>query len=213
MVILLNAILLGLQALAFMTHINIVGWGNASVGFQAEMALFLPINLGVFTCFFIVGFLYYLLFFLVVNFIYGKGANYAGYAGGKDVKSFPIVMYAMAPTLLVGVINVLVTLVAVPTYDVTIPGRSGSQILIDGQLFTDVLRGMFVGSSGEPRPVWVAIEVLNIVVYLTWIPVLVTIGLREVFEVSTARMYLSAMVCSIIIVAVFFATRVTITGL
>lgn len=215
-VLFLNAILFGLLGLAVVSHIHIVAVGfDQDISFVETLYLYLPINLGIFASFFVVGFVFYFLFFAVVNFIYRRAANFAGFTGAKKEPSFPVVLYALTPTLLVQVISIVIVLVGLPSYEVTLPTSAFSTNIFVGanQDFQTALRGLFFYSSGASRTTWVIIDLVNLVLWVTWIPILVTIALRELYELSTLKMFIGAEISSILIAAIFFATRATITGL
>ncbi len=210
LVLLLNAILYGLLALAVVSHVNITSWSGLTVGFQAELYLFLPINLGVFTSFFMVGLIYYYLFFQFIHFLYTRAARFAGYTGDRKKKTFNVTLFALAPTLLVGVIDVLIILVALPNYDVTIAGQFSTNILANGQEFQTALQGLFFDANGSPLMIWTILDIINIALYIGWIPIMLTIAMRELYEVSTAKMYFASVMCGLLVIAIFFLSRATI---
>ncbi|MHA1734591.1 MAG: hypothetical protein ACTSU5_21860 [Promethearchaeota archaeon] len=212
LVLILNAVLYGLLSLAVVSHVHITSWQGLTVPFQAQMFLFLPINTGLFTSFFLVGLVYYFLFFYFINFLFTRAAVLAGYAGDRKKKVFPVTLYGLTPTLVIGVVDILLVLVALPNFDVSIPSRTGSNITANGQELVSALNGLFYGAEGKPLLVWTAIDIINILTYVVWIPITMTIAMRELYEISTAKMYGASVACGVLVVIVFFVSRFTIAA-
>lgn len=210
-----NALLFGLMGLAFFSHVII----NSPASFLYSMS--------VFVAFLLFGFVYYFLFGIVLIWLFTKGANYAVnfserlesrfggveeekekyseaemspfsiYKGGtlhqQQAYKYKMMFCAFAPFLLTTLIQILIVLVAFPSIflDVTLP--------LDPNIFN-----AFFNS-----PTWTVLHLIDALVIAVWVPILISIAIRELSNSSTTRVLLSSLTIGIIIAILFYFLRPT----
>jgi hypothetical protein len=227
LIILFNALLYGVIGLAFSSHYQIIAIGGEPI---SPLSIFvIPYNLTFFLTFFIFGFLYYFLFFAILVWLFTKGANYAVgfserletrfgegkeeaiaaemspfsiYKGGillqkQESHKMKMMMSAFAPFLLINSIKILIVLVGFPTVTVD----------VDSSLQIDAILKPIADS-----PVWSALHILDAITIAIWVPILMTIAIRELANSSTIRVLLSSITIGIIVAGFYYFSRPTLFG-
>jgi hypothetical protein len=219
LIIFFNAIILGLWALATKAAITV----NAHLGVPNTLDIYfvdLLNNLAIFLMFFIFGIVYFWFMFFLWNLLFTLGANisvnlsqtikirYGEQKEEEEKEMFSaekakkkdeeeklnprkagkgkMMMYAYAPTIVINLICTVLILVGLLTTPITIadttPYNYNPMALI---AFTEV---MF------DNPVWAIVEVLQIVTLVGWIPITMSIALRDLSNSSTVRLYIACVV-------------------
>jgi hypothetical protein len=210
-ILLFNSLIYGLMGLAFFSHISIQSIPPFSLGrFFIDLAAFIA--------FFAFGFLFYFIFGLIMIWFFTKGADFAVdfseklearfgekkegiekyseaemspfsiYKGGtlhqQQASKSKMMLCAFAPYLLINSIEILIILIGIP--NITIPN-----------LLSIDLNSMFVS------PTWTVLHLIDALTIAVWVPILITLAIRELSNSSTFRVLISSLTIGII-VAVFF---------
>ncbi len=211
LILLFNSLIYGLMGLAFFSHISIQSIPPFSLGrFFIDLAAFIA--------FFAFGFLFYFIFGLIMIWFFTKGADFAVdfseklearfgekkegiekyseaemspfsiYKGGtlhqQQASKSKMMLCAFAPYLLINSIEILIILIGIP--NITIPN-----------LLSIDLNSMFVS------PTWTVLHLIDALTIAVWVPILITLAIRELSNSSTFRVLISSLTIGII-VAVFF---------
>ncbi|MBY9009606.1 MAG: hypothetical protein KGD74_07065 [Candidatus Lokiarchaeota archaeon] len=218
-ILLFNALLYGLMGLAFFSHINITSIPPLTLG-----RVF--IDLAAFIAFFAFGFLFYLIFAFILIWIFSRGANIAVdfserlearfgdkndetekyseaemsvfsiYKGGtlhqQQASKFKMMLTAFAPYLLITAIETLIILIGLPTIDIpNIP----SFVTLSAPLFD--------------TPVWTILHLIEGLTIAIWVPILISLSIRELSNSSTFRVLISSLIIGIIVAVLFYFLRPT----
>ena len=220
LILLFNSLIYGLMGLAFFSHIYIQAIPPLSLsGFFIDLAAFIA--------FFLFGFMFYFIFGLILIWFFTKGANIAVgfserlearfgekkegkekysqaemspfsiYKGGtlhqQQASKFKMMLCAFAPYLLINGIEILIILIGIP--NITIPNL----FLFD----PDLLNPMFVS------PTWTVLHLIDALTIAVWVPVLITLAIRELSNSSTFRVLISSLAIGIIFAVFFYFLRPT----
>lgn len=216
LILLFCSLLYALMGLAFFSHFNFAGIPPFTI-------IHFLIGLGFFASFFIFGFCYQLIFFWFLIWLFSKGANYAvgftdkletRFGGVKEQKEkykesdispfsiykggtmltlegaykFRMMLCAFTPFLLINGIKILVVLFGFPTVDV---------VNID-QVFN--------------APTWAILDIIDALTLATWVPILITLAIRELSNSSTTRVLIPNIIIGVIIAILFYFLRPTLFG-
>jgi len=221
-IMLFNALLCGLMYLVFSSRINILTIPPLSLNrFYIDLAFFLT--------FFAYGFATYLLSGVLLIWIFSRGANIAVdfserlesrfgkdaeekekyseaemspfsiYKGGtlhqQQAKKYKMMLCAFAPYLLITVVKILIILIGMPS--ITIPGMS----------FLDL--EVAYGDPFFASSVWTVLDVIDAVTLGIWVPILISLSIRELSNSSTFRVLISSLAIGIVIAVFFYFFRPT----
>jgi len=216
-ILLFNSLIYGLMGLAFFSHINI-----------QEIQLFtlgrLFIDLTAFIAFFAFGFFFYFIFGLILIWFFTKGANVAVdfserlearfgekkegkekysqaemspfsiYKGGtlhqQQASKFNMMLCAFAPYLLINGIEILIILFGFS--NITIPN-----------LLSFDLNPMFTS------PTWTLLHLIDALTIAVWVPILITLAIRELSNSSTFRVLISSFAIGILVAVFYYFLRPT----
>ena len=227
----INSLLWGLMGLAFFSHFQIVSINGTPVT-PLDLYLF-PYGLSMFLSFFLFGTLYQLIFYTILNWLFTKGANYAvgfserleaRFGGGKgdekeydasEISVFSIyksgtllqtqqsskakmMFCAFAPFLLINSIKIIIILFVFPTVDIS----PSSYSVFDDSIFIPLFTS----------PIWGALDFLDAITTAVWVPILVSIAIRELANSSTYRVLISSFIVGIIVSIFFYFMRPTLFG-
>jgi hypothetical protein len=216
LILLFCSLLYGLMGLAFFSHVNFAGNPPFSLGHFLYGASF-------FSAFFIFGFCFQLIFFWFLIWLFGKGANYAvgftdkletRFGGLKEQKEkyketdvspfsiykggtmlqlegaykFRMMLCAFTPFLVINAIKSLVILLGFPTVDA-----------INIDLIFDA-------------PTWVTLDIIDALTLSTWVPILMTLAIRELSNSSTTRVLIPNIIIGVIVAILFYFLRPTLFG-
>jgi hypothetical protein len=180
-----------------------------------------------FIAFVLFGFVYYFLFGFVLIWLFTKGANYAVdfserlesrfggieeekekyneaemspfsiYKGGtlhqQQAYKYKMMFCAFAPFLLTNLIQILIVLVAFPTVTLDVTGP------LDPNIFNAIFNS----------PTWTVLHLIDALVLAVWIPILISIAIRELSNSSTLRVLISSFTIGITISVIFYFLRPT----
>ncbi|MCP4764569.1 MAG: hypothetical protein GY870_22530, partial [archaeon] len=224
-VILFTGLLFGLQGLAAYSHMSISFPGGL-------MNWYLPIfnMLSVFLLYTLFGLVYYSIFFKISNFVFSFTANYSidlskqmdlrygdkeqmteeeieeeetkilsmkesegGYLGdlpaylkAEGAKKGSIMNMAYTPMLIVLAISALIAWILTPPFSAE------------------------DASLALSSPAWGIIDWFYMIVFIGWVPITMSIALREMANSSTQRVYISCVISAVIVCIFFFFARPTI---
>ncbi|MFX0023423.1 MAG: hypothetical protein ACFE9S_13945 [Candidatus Hermodarchaeota archaeon] len=216
LILLFCSLLYALMGLAFFSHVNIAGVPAYTFGHFLY-------GLSFFASFFLFGFCFQLVFFWFLIWLFSKGANYAVgftdrlekrfgglreekekyketdvspfsiYKGGtmlnlEGAYKFRMMLCAFTPFLVINAIKILIVVVGFPTVD---------DVNID-QLFN--------------APTWAVLDVIDALTLATWVPILMTLAIRELSNSSTTRVLLPNIIIGVIVAILFFFLRPTLFG-
>lgn len=217
LILLFNSLIYGLMGLAFFSHIYIQTIPPFSLsGFIIDLAVFIA--------FFLFGFMFYFIFGLILIWFFTKGANVAVgfserlearfgekkegkekysqaemspfsiYKGGtlhqQQASKFKMMLCAFAPYLLINVIEILIILIGIP--NITLPN-----------LLSFDLNPIFAS------PTWTVLHLIDALTIAVWVPILITLAIRELSNSSTFRVFISSLVIGIIIAVFYYFLRPT----
>ncbi len=236
LILLFNALLFGLLFLAFFFHFRITSIEGVEPAFLGS-AIFIY-GLAWFLACFLFGLIFYFIFFSILIWMFTKGANYAvgfserletrfGSETGKkkkkkakiDTEMSPFSIYkggtlmqkqeshkkkmmmcAFAPFLLINVIKIIISL-ALPYEEITINSTSlntTADLVIFERMFNS--------------PIWGVFDFLDAITIAIWIPILMTIAIRELANCSTYKVLISSLIVGLIISIFYYFTRPTLFG-
>jgi hypothetical protein len=219
-ILLFNALLYGLIGLVLFSHINILTVPPLSLNrFLVDLAAFIA--------FFAFGFMFYLILGFLLIWIFSRGANIAVdfserlevrfgkegeekdkykeaemspfsiYKGGtlhqQQAKKYKMMLCAFAPYLLINAVEILIILIGFPN------------LIISGMGFPDtVLNDPYFAS-----PVWTVLHLIEALTIGIWIPILISLAIRELSNSSTFRVLISSLAIGIIVAVFFYFLRPT----
>jgi hypothetical protein len=219
-IMLFNALLYGLMGLALLSRINILT--------IPPLSLFrFYIDLAAFIAFFAFGFAGYLISGLILIWIFSRGANtavdfserlesrfgkegeekekyseaemspFSIYKGGtlhqQQAKKYSMMLCAFTPYLLLTAVKILVILIGMP--NITIPNPYSLVSPFSDPYFSS--------------PVWVILDVIDALTLGIWVPILISLAIRELSNSSTFRVLVSSLAIGIIIAVLFYFLRPT----
>jgi hypothetical protein len=223
-ILLFCSLLYGLMGLAFFSHYNF------------DFPIFAPLitlyNISFFAAFFLFGFFYQLILFSVLIWLFSKGANYAvgftdrlekRFGGSKEQKEkyketevspfsiykggtvlhlegaykFKMMLCAFIPFLLINAIKILIVLFGFPTVNVP----------TDPLIFNELMFNQLFNAS-----TWATLDIIDALTIATWVPILMTLAIRELSNSSTTRVLVATIIIGIIVAILFYFLRPTIFG-
>jgi len=217
LILLFCSLLYGLMGLAFFSHFNFV------LPFLPFSLMHFLFGLAFFTSFFIFGLCFQFIFFGFLIWLFSKGANYAvgfteklenRFGGLKEQKEkyketdvspfsiykggtmlqlegaykFKMLLCAFTPFLLINAIKILIVIFGFPTIDV---------VNID-QIFN--------------LSTWATLDVIDALTIATWVPILMTLAIRELSNSSTTRVLIPNVIIGVIVAILFYFLRPTLFG-
>ena len=218
LIVLFCSLLYGVMGLAFVSHINF-GFPSTPSG---DLLLFLY-NLSFFASFFIFGFCFQSIYFLILIWLFTKGANKAvgfseklesrfeGIGEAKktfkaaDISPFSIykggtmlrlegayktkmLLCAFTPFLLINAVKALIILIGLPS-----TGPGGLDLLFDSAT-------------------WAVVDIIDAITISTWVPILMTLAIRELSNSSTTRVLIPTIIIGVIVAILFYFLRPTLFG-
>lgn len=234
-IILFNSLIYGLFGLALFSHFQIIDINGTPVN-PYDVTILFGYFLSVYIAFLAFGFVYYFLLLIVLSYFFIKGANYSigfterledrfGKRKDKDKKEkgklaeeasvfsiyksgtllqkqeankYNMLFCAFTPLIITGFIKVLIILIAIPNQQISLP--------FDFSSYSTVFSTFF------QSPTWMVLDILDAIVLIVWIPMNMTIAIRELANSSTYRVYLSSVSIGIITAIIFFLLKPTILG-
>ena len=210
------SLLYGLMGLAIFTHVSITGIPLYTFAHFIYGMVF-------FASFFVFGFCFQLVFFWFLIWAFSKIANYAvgftdklekRFGGLKEEKEkyketeispfsiykggtmlqlegaykFRMMLCAFTPFLAINAIKILIVVVGFPTVN---------DVNID-QLFN--------------APTWAVLDVIDALTLATWVPILMTLAIRELSNSSTTRILIPNIIIGVIVAIIFYFLRPTLFG-
>jgi len=224
-ILLFSSLLYGLMGLAFLSHFNFTS-------LSTDIAVLAMFNLSFFIAFFVFGFSFQLIYFAILIWLFTKGANYAVgfssrlerrfgslgeqkkqfketdmspfsiYKGGTMLQlegsyKFKMMLCAFTPFLLINGIKILIVLFGFPTVEVD--ALSTSEILNDmAQMFN--------------APTWAVLDIIDAITIATWVPILMTLAIRELSNSSTTRVLIPTIIIGVVVAILFYFLRPTLFG-
>ncbi|MFX0136438.1 MAG: hypothetical protein ACFFDN_22550, partial [Candidatus Hodarchaeota archaeon] len=188
-------------------------------------------SLSFFASFFVFGFCFHLIFFAILIWLFTKGANYAIgftdklekrfgafkeqkekyretdvspfsiYKGGtmlqlEKANKFRMMLCAFTPFLLINAIKILIVLFAYPTINVA-----------DISFFDEIVFAQMFNAR-----TWVILDIIDALAIAAWVPILMTLAIRELSNSSTTRVLIPTIIIGVIIAILFYFLRPTIFG-
>ncbi|KKK45391.1 hypothetical protein LCGC14_0786900 [marine sediment metagenome] len=227
LILLFSSLLYGVIGLAFFSHFNFVNVNSFSI------TPFL-ITLSFFATFFVFGLVFQFIYFAILIWLFTKGANYAVgfserletrfgglgetkekfkeaeispfsiYKGGTMLQleashKFKMMLCAFTPFLLINAIKALIVLIAFTPVNV-------SESPINGIFDETVLDQMF--NSGS----WAILDVIDAITIAVWVPILMTLAIRELSNSSTTRVLIPTIIIGVVVAIFFYFLRPTLFG-
>ena len=225
LILLFSSLLYGLMGLAFLSHFNFAGLSI----FSLELVMF---NLSFFIAFFVFGFSFQLIYFAILIWLFTKGANYAVgfsdrlekrfgaqkeqkekyraadispfsiYKGGTMLQlegsyKFQMMLCAFAPFLLINSIKILIVLFGFRPVNIEI---------LDINEITNNMAQMF------NAPTWAVLDIIDALTIATWVPILMTLAIRELSNSSTTRVLIPTIIIGVVVAILFYFLRPTLFG-
>jgi hypothetical protein len=231
LILFFNALLTGLMASVICGRMRITLLQGQALPWQ-QFYLVQWQHLALFLVFFLFGYVYYGILFWFYQKMFNLGANVGSdfgslidsrFAGDEETAAarmkeaqdrgtrlddslIPekaqkgvIMYYAFAPVLVANLLAVLLLLVALPFVDV--PNTSAIQSVESADA---LLSAVFAS------PVWAIADFINIVVLVGWVPITIAIGLRDLGNTATTRLYVSSLIISVLLAYIIFFLRPTL---
>ncbi|MFX1278392.1 MAG: hypothetical protein ACFFA3_03190 [Promethearchaeota archaeon] len=224
LILLFSSLLYGLMGLAFFSHFRLV---NVDI-YSFQRFLY---NTSVFATFFAFGFISQLVFFAVLIWLFTKGANaavgftqrlesrfggvketqekykeaeispFSIYKGGTMLElegsyKFRMMLCAFTPFLLINAIKILIVLAGFP--NVTASTTEPYDFSVFDQMF----------SSNT----WAVLDVLDAITIAIWVPILMTIAIRELSNSSTSRVLIPTIIIGVVVAILFYFLRPNLFG-
>jgi len=212
------------MGLAFFSHFNFAGIDTYSL-------TRLLYNLIFFATFFIFGFITQLIFFAILIWLFTKGANVAVgftqrletrfgglketqekykeaeispfsiYKGGTMLQlegayKFRMMLCAFTPFLLINAIKVLIVLVGFPNVS------TSTALPFDDTIFNQMF------ASGT----WAVLDVIDALTIAIWVPILITLSIRELSNSSTTRVLIPTIIIGVLVAILYYFLRPTLLG-
>ncbi|MDX1799007.1 MAG: zinc ribbon domain-containing protein [Candidatus Lokiarchaeia archaeon] len=216
LILLFCSLLYGLMGLAIFSHVSFTGIPPYTFGHFLYGMVFL-------ISFFVFGFCFQLVFFWFLIWAFSKSANYAvgftdklekRFGGLKEEKEkyketeispfsiykggtmlqlegaykFRMMLCAFTPFLAINAIKILIVVVGFPTVN---------DVNLD-QLFD--------------APTWAVLDVIDALTLATWVPILMTLAIRELSNSSTTRVLIPNIIIGLIVAIIFYFLRPTLFG-
>jgi hypothetical protein len=178
-ILLINSALFGLLGLILVSKITV------QISLLAQGLTYLS----TFLAFFMLGVLYHLILFAFLSFLYRLVAIRGG--GKKKSHSLKAMFYAFFPSIVGNAVSLLVLLIALPT----VP-------YVQTNVF-DSLTPMF------QSPAWEFVDIVNLVIYAGWIPLLAALCIRSLHDISTTKSIVFCSFVGIIVGLLLIITRGT----
>ncbi|NVM17912.1 MAG: TFIIB-type zinc ribbon-containing protein [Candidatus Lokiarchaeota archaeon] len=219
-IMLFNALLYGLMGLSYFSHINILSIPPLSIDR-------FYVNLAAFIAFFAFGFMFYLIFGLILIWIFSKGANITvdfserlesrfGKEGEEkekysEAEMSPFSIYkggtlhqqqAKKNKMLLCAFApyLLINAVEILIILIGIPN-----ITIPDMLSLDsILSAPYFAS-----PVWTVLYIIDALTIGIWVPILIAISIRELSNSSTFRVLISSLAIGLTVAVIFYFLRPT----
>ncbi|MFX0029372.1 MAG: hypothetical protein ACFE8B_09190 [Candidatus Hermodarchaeota archaeon] len=230
LILLFSSLLYGLMGLAFFSHFNLAGIDTYSL----QRFIY---NLSFFATFFIFGFISQLILFGVLIWLFTKGANaavgftqrletrfgslgetqekykeaeispFSIYKGGTMLQlegsyKFRMMLCAFTPFLLINAIKILIVLIGFPNVTASTTPISTDPLEYDFAIFDQMF------NSGT----WAVLDVLDAVTIAIWVPILMTISIRELSNSSTTRVLIPTIIIGVVIAVLFYFLRPNLLG-
>ncbi|MBA7533161.1 hypothetical protein ES705_25396 [subsurface metagenome] len=224
LILLFSSLLYGLMGLAFFSHFNFAGIDTYSL----TRLLF---NLSFFATFFIFGFITQLILFAILIWLFTKGANVAVgftqrletrfgglketqekykeaeispfsiYKGGTMLQlegayKFRMMLCAFTPFLLINAIKILIVLVGFPNVN------TSTSLPFNDTIFNQMF------ASGT----WAVLDVIDALTIAIWVPILMTLSIRELSNSSTTRVLIPTVIIGVLIAILYYFLRPTLLG-
>ena len=234
LILFFSSLLYGLMGLAFFSHFNFEGMRNYS------LIRFL-VNLSFFATFFLFGFITQLILFAILIWLFTKGANVAvgftdrletRFGGLKETQEkykeaeispfsiykggtmlhlegsykFSMMLCAFTPFLLINAIKILIILAGFPTVDVPDVDLDTLDEVQLAAYWTAVFDQMF--SSGT----WAVLDILDALTIAIWVPILMTLSIRELSNSSTTRVLVPTIIIGVLAAILYYFLRPTLFG-
>jgi hypothetical protein len=224
LILLFCSLLYALMGLAIGSHFNFVDLPLFTLGH-------FWFTLGFFATFFVFGFCWQLFLFGILIWLFTKGANYAVgfsekletrfgalreqrekyketdispfsiYKGGTMLQlegayKFKMMLCAFTPFLLINAIKILIVLVGFPS------------VTVDNTTVFDpnVLNLLF------NAPTWAALDIIDALILATWVPILMTLAIRELSNSSTTRVLIANIIVGVLVAILLYFLRPTLFG-
>jgi len=228
LILLFNSLLYGLMGLGFILHFEILSINGES----PPPALWLLVyNFSFFLAFFLFGLIYQFLFYTFLIWLYTKGANYSVgfteriearfgtkpsegtkykerelspfsiYKGGtllqkQESYKSKMMMCAFFPYLIINFVKFLIVLIGFPTTSLGISGP------LDPSIFSFMI----------DSEIWISLYLLDGLTLAIWVPILITLAIRELSNSSTFRVLIPSYIISILVAVFFFFLRPVFLG-
>lgn len=212
LIILFNALIYGLMGVSYLSHFIIL-----------DPFLSFFYNLSVFSAFFMMGLLFNYIFGTLLIWFFIKGANsavgfskilearfggdtqketyreaemspFSIYKGGtlhqQQSKKFIMMYCAFTPFILINLIETLIILVGFPTKYITITGFHPA-------IFSEMFNS----------PTWAILHAIDALTIAIWIPILMTLAIRELSNSSTFRVLIASFGIGILTAIIVFFLR------
>lgn len=221
LILLLNSLLWGFMGLAFISHFI----------FQPILTGFI-FALSFFIVFFIFGLIFNFIFYTILTWLFIKGANYSVgfserletrfegekevkekykksemspfsiYKGGtllqkQEAKKYKMLFCAFAPLLLINTVKIIIILVAFPTVNINTKGD------VSPTVFNRIFQS----------PIWAVLDIMDALTIAIWVPILMTLAIRDLANSSTFRVLISSLIIGGIVATVFYFLRPTLFGI
>ena len=119
------------------------------------------------------------------------------YKGGtlhqQQAKKYKMMLCAFAPYLLINAIEILIILIGMP--NLTISGMGFPVAVLDHPYFTS--------------PVWTVLHLIEALTIGIWIPILISLAIRELSNSSTFRVLISSLAIGILVSVFLYFLRPT----
>ncbi|TXT64952.1 MAG: conserved membrane protein of unknown function [Promethearchaeota archaeon] len=222
-ILLMNSLMYALIGWAFTIHFQFISIGGVSPPFALWVFVY---DFSFFLGFFLFGLMLQFLFYKFLIWLYTLGANYSVgfteriesrfgtspsegtkykdrdlspfsiYKGGtllqkQEAYKSKVMFCAFFPFLIANFINFLVVLIGFPNISLSVSG------LLDPSIFSAMIES----------DIWVALYTVDGLVLAIWVPILITVAIRELSNSSTWRVLIPSFGISILIAVFFYFLR------
>lgn len=222
LILIFNSLLYGLMGLGFVIHFQVLSINDS----PPSGLLILLFNLSFFLGFFLFGLIFQFVFYSFLIWLYTKTANYSVgfteriesrfgtvpsegskfkerdlspfsiYKGGtllqkQEAYKSKMMLCAFFPYLVINFVKFLIVLIGFPNISFSVTGA------VDPAIFT------FMTESS----IWIPLYILDGLTLAIWVPILITLAIRELSNSSTFRVLIPTYIISILIAIFFYFLR------
>lgn len=198
----MNALLFGLVGVVLYNKLDFSGLTIYSIPYSSLVQYQWLAGLAMYFAFVVYGIVYFLILWGFLLLTHTIAAKYVLNITPKYKQQLGVMNWAFFPALLITGIYIFVLELGLPTVNIGTMNLS-SLTSIASTVYSEIWNKLFISSS----PVWIAADIVQIVYYFGYLSLLLAIAFREMYDKSTTKALISAIISSVICATIFVLTR------